>query len=397
MNKKASLLAVFLTVFIDLMGFGILIPILPNFANRILGIDEFAIGVLMAIFSLVQFLFNKVLGSISDRYGRRPVILTTLLITTGSYVLFSFSTTFLMLFISRLLAGFGGSNIAVAQAYIADITDDKNRSRGMGLIGAAFGLGFVFGPVIGGFLSKFGYDIAGFGAAGFSFLAFIFAFIFLKESHTERDTSIKINMRLLDYSLIKRVMQAPVLGLLISIFFIIVFSMANIYGTFALIGEKKYEFGDLKIGLLFGIFGLVGAVVQGGLIKRLSDNFGAKRLVYAGLVLMMIGLSFIPYGVNFTGVAIAGGLLSFGTGILQPTVLSMISNTIDRRQQGEILGLNQSLASLARVLGPLWGGFSFEYLGYEIPFITGALFTFFTLIVALKYLRKLVIEGQRYV
>jgi len=394
MKKNASLLAIFLTVFIDLMGFGILIPILPTFASQELGISDTEIGLLLGIFSLVQFFFNKVLGSLSDRYGRRPVILVTLLITTTSYIIFSFSTTFWLLFFSRFLAGFGGSNIAVAQAYIADITDEKNRSRGMGLIGAAFGLGFVFGPVIGGILSKYGYDVAGFAAAGFSFFAFLFASIFLTESHTERDRNAKINTNILDMSLTVKILKTPVVGLLVLIFFIIVFSMANIYGTFALIGQKQYHLSDLEIGYMFGIFGLVGAIVQGGLIRKLSAMFSEKRLVYAGLLFMMVGLTFIPYGINFTGVAIAGGLLSVGTGILQPTVLSMISNSIGKKQQGEILGVNQSLASMARVLGPVWGGFSFDFFGYAFPFLTGAFFTFVTLIIAVVYLRKLVIQGR---
>lgn len=397
MKNKAGLLSIFMTVFIDLMGFGILIPILPNFASNELGLTDTEIGVIIAVFSGVQFLFNKFLGSLSDRYGRRPVILTTLLITASSYLLFSFSTTFLMLFLSRFLAGFGGSNIAVAQAYIADVTDEKSRSRGMGLIGAAFGLGFVFGPVIGGNLAAYGYSIAGYGAAGFSFFAFVFAAIFLKESNTERDKNAKLNLRLLDMSLISKILSTPVLGLLVVIFFIIVFSMANIYGTFALLGQKKFSFTDREIGYLYGILGLVGAIIQGGFLRILTRYFSDKKLVYAGLVLMSTGLAFMPYGHTFTGVGIAVGLMSAGTGMLQPVILSMISNAIIGKQQGEVLGVNQSLASLARVLGPLWGGFAFDYLGYEIPFLTGAVFSFITLIIALVFLRSKIIRKQSYV
>lgn len=388
MTKKASLSVIFLTVFIDLMGFGILIPILPTFASKELGISDFEIGTLIAIYSLVQFLFNPVLGKISDRIGRRPIILISLLLTSASYIMFSFADSFLLLFLSRLLAGFGGSNIGVAQAYIADITTKEERSKGMGLIGAAFGLGFVFGPFIGGLLSKYGYDIAGFGAAAFSFMAFLFALTSLPESNKEQTSSKKFEIKLFDLEFIKRVFTKPAVGTLILLFFIIVFSMANIYGTFSLIGYKVYHFTDQQIGYLFGFIGIVGAVVQGWLVNYFSKKFEDRNLILSGSILMALGLTLIPYGQNFIGVAIIGSVLSVGTGILQPTILSMISKYSPDKEQGGILGLNQSSASFARVLGPLWGGFSYDFLGYEAPFITGGLFTLLTFLIALILLNS---------
>lgn len=169
------------------MGFGILMPILPTFGTKILHISDFEIGISVAVFSLMQFLFNPVLGKLSDKFGRRPVILVSLLTTAVSYIIFSYTDTFFLLIMSRILAGLGGSNIGVAQAYIADVTDKSERSKGMGIIGAAFGLGFVFGPIIGGYLSHFSYATAGFGSAAFSFMAFIFAFFYLPESIKEKD------------------------------------------------------------------------------------------------------------------------------------------------------------------------------------------------------------------
>lgn len=380
--KKASLSVIFLTVFIDLMGFGILIPILPTFATKELGISDFEIGMVIAIYSLVQFLLNPVFGKISDKIGRRPVILISLLMTAISYVIFSFTHTFLMLLLSRLLAGFGGSNIGVAQAYIADITTKEERSKGMGLIGAAFGLGFVFGPLAGGILSKYGYDVAGFGAAGFSSIAFLFAFFALPESNLDRTESKKFEIKMFDLQFTKETMKRPVIGMTILMFFIIVFSMANIYGTFALIGYKVYHFTDQQIGYLFGLIGIVGAVIQGGGIRYISNKFNERTLILSGTVFMTIGLGMIPYGQNFLGVAIVGSVLAIGTGILQPTILSMVSKYSHDNEQGAILGLNQSMASFARVLGPLWGGFAFDFFGYEAPFITGAIFTFLTFLIA---------------
>lgn len=390
MVKKGSLSIIFITVFIDLMGFGILIPILPTFASKNLEISDFGIGIIVAIFSLTQFLFNPVLGKLSDNIGRRPIIIGTLCITAISYLVFSFADSFLILFISRMLAGFGGSNIAVAQAYIADVTDKSERSRGMGLIGAAFGLGFVFGPLIGGWLSHFGYDIAGYGSATFSFLAMIFAIFFLPESHRRLDETIreKFKPKFIPYKDFKHVLSFPAVGLLILIFFIIIFSIANIYGTFALLGYKVYNFTDSQNGYLFGIIGIVGALIQGGLIKYLSFIFSDNTLVKLGVLFMMIGLGALPYGINFFGATIIVVILSIGTGILQPTILSMISKFSPDNEQGLILGINQSLSAFARVLGPLWGGFAFEFIGYEFPFLTGALFTFITFIITILFLNS---------
>jgi DHA1 family tetracycline resistance protein-like MFS transporter len=388
MQRKASLTVIFLTVFIDLMGFGILIPILPTFASKNLGASDFEIGIVVAIFSLFQFLFNPIFGKLSDKFGRRPIILISLFMTSVSYVIFSYSTTFALLLFSRILAGLGGSNIGVAQAYIADITPKEERSKGMGLIGAAFGLGFLFGPLIGGFLSKYSYMVAGFGAAGFSALALIFALFFLPESIKEKKSNQKIEFRLFEVEYTKKTLTHPQIGLLITLFFIIVFSMANIYGTFAILGYKHYGFSDQQNAYLFGIVGIVGAIIQGGLIRYLSKKFDDKTLILAGTLLMMIGLGMLPYGINFVGVALVATVLAIGTGILQPTVLSSISKVSPEKEQGAILGINQSFASLARVLGPIWGGFSFEYLGFEFPFLTGAAFTLLTFIITAIFLNS---------
>lgn len=387
--RKSSLLVIFLTVFIDLLGFGILIPILPAFASKQLGISDFAIGVLFASFSFVQFIFNPILGKLSDKYGRKPLILISLLCTITSYILFSFSTSFIMLLISRLLGGFGGSNIAVAQAYIADITPKSNRSKGMGLIGMAFGLGFVFGPVVGGLLSGYGYAVAGLGSAGFSTIAFIFALVVLKESLSKEDREkvIKTSQKVFDLKEAVRIIRHPDVGLLILLFFIVTFSGANIFGTYALLGYKLYHFTNVQIGYLFGIMGIVGAVVQGGMIRILTRKFSDKVLILAGSLFMMFGIGLMPYSYNFLGMAITISILSIGTGIVQPIVLAMVSKYSPDEEQGIILGINQSLSALGRVLGPLWGGFAFDFLGYQFPFLTGGIFMFLTFILSIFLLK----------
>ncbi len=380
-NRKASLSVIFLTVFIDLMGFGILIPILPTFASKDLGVSDFGIGIIVAVYSLMQFLFNPVFGRISDKIGRRPVITVSLLFTATSYVIFAFANSFWILFLSRMLAGIGGSNIGVAQAYIADVTDKRNRSKGMGLIGAAFGLGFVFGPMIGGFLSDYGYTFAGLGAAAFSTMAFFFSLFFLPESNFNRDSARKVSFKLFEIAQLKKISRMPFVGLLILVFFIIVFSMANIYGTFALLGYKVYHLTDKQNGIMFGIMGLTGALMQGGAIRFLTEKFRDKTLVLFGTFFMMIGLTLLPYGGSLNGLIVVSIVLSIGTGVSQPVILALVSKYSPDNEQGSILGLNQSVSAFARVLGPLWGGFAFQYMGYSFPFLTGGFFTFVTLII----------------
>lgn len=378
MNKKSALSIIFLTVFIDLMGFGLLIPILPTFASKELGISDFEIGIIVAIYSFMQFIFNPMFGKLSDKHGRRPIILSTLLLTASSYIVFSFSTNFWILALSRVIGGLGGSNIGVAQAYIADITSKEERAKGMGLIGAAFGLGFVFGPVVGALLSQYGYAFAGYGSAAFSLMAFTFAFFKLPESKDLEVETTLTPSKIFDFNNTFSVLKRKNIGFLIVLFFVIVFSMANIYGTFSILGYKYYHFSDMQNGFLFAIIGIVGAIIQGGFIKQLAKIFTDRNLILFGTIFMIIGLAAIPYGQNFLGVAIAGGVLAIGTGVLQPTILSMVSKYSHESEQGSILGINQSFSALARVLGPIWGGFSYNYLGYQAPFLTGSLFALLT-------------------
>lgn len=388
MKKKSALSLIFLTVFIDLLGFGILIPILPTFAKKELLVDETAIGIVVAIYSFVQLLFNPILGRLSDKYGRKPLIVISLFINSIGYIIFAFTTSYIVLLLSRIVAGIGGSSISVAQAYVADVTTKEDRTKGMGMIGAAFGLGFVFGPFMGGILSSYGYMITGFASASFSMLAFFVTIILLPESNLNRAVSTDINRKLLDVDGFKNVFAKPERVILILLFFVLTFSFANIYGTFALLGLQVYGFSDMQNGFMFTIIGLTSAIVQGGLIGRISKAVDRKTILKIGSFLIMIALALIPFGVSFLGLAIICIFLSIGTGIFQPTVLSLISEVTPETEQGVTLGVNQSVSAFARVLGPLWGGFAFEFLGYPFPFLTGAAFTLIIFIVTVFYIPK---------
>jgi len=391
-KNKSALSLIFLTVFIDLLGFGILIPILPAFATKVLGVDEAAIGIAIASYSFIQFIFNPVLGKLSDKYGRKPVIVFCLIVNALGYVIFAFTSSYLLLLLSRVVAGIGGSSISVAQAYIADVTTKENRSKGMGLIGSAFGLGFVFGPLIGGYLAEYGYMVTGLAAGGFSLIAFVVTLLFLPESLTKGEESISekqiTKRKLIDFEALKKVFSEPGRAVFIILFFILVFSFANIYGTFALLGIQVYGFTDLQNGYIFGITGLTSAIVQGGLIGYIDKLFSRQNILKTGSLIISASLALIPYGGTFLGLAIISVFLSIGTGLLQPTLLSLISDVTPDNEQGVTLGVNQSLSSLARVLGPLWGGFAFEFLGYPFPFLTGAAFMFLVVLATIFYIPK---------
>lgn len=373
MKKNLPLTLIFLVVFIDLLGFGILIPILPTFAVNVLNMNESSVGIVVAIYSLTQFLFNPLFGSLSDRFGRRNIILISLLLNAAGYVVFAFTHSFWMLILSRVIAGIGGSSIGVAQAYIADVTTVQERAKGMGLIGVAFGLGFVFGPMLGGIFSKFGYEVTGFASASFSILAFVLSYFYLPESLKTLAGNVTQKARkLFDIKAFTAVFQQKSSLFVITLTFFLTFSVANIYGTFAILGSQQFGYTDFDNGMLFGIMGIVSAIMQGFLMGKLTKMFTQLQLLIIGFSSLALGLALIPYGSTFLLMSLILGLMSVGTGALQPILLSLISQVASEAEQGMVLGLNQSLSSFARVLGPLWGGFAFQYLGYQIPFFTGA-------------------------
>lgn len=393
MKNKSALALIFLTVFIDLLGFGILIPILPSFSIKELHIDETAIGFAIAIYSFVQFLFNPILGKLSDKCGRKPIIVICLLLNASGYLIFSFTHSYLLLLASRIIGGIGGSSIGVAQAYIADVTTRENRSKGMGLIGSAFGLGFVFGPLIGGLLADYGYAVTGYAAAGFSLVAFVLTLFYLPESLKLKDKTIENDAgsqrrKIFDFAAMKKILGKPDLAVLVLLFFILTFSFANIYGTLTLLGLKVYGFTDRQNGYMFGIVGLTSAIVQGGLLGWINKKMSKKNILIFGSFIIMVMLALIPYAGSFWGLAVVAIFLSYGTGTFQPTILSLISEVTSDAEQGITLGTNQALSAFARVLGPLWGGFAFEFIGYPFPFLTGAAFTFIIFVITIFYLPK---------
>jgi MFS family permease len=382
MNRKPSLLVIFLTVFIDLIGFGIVVPLVPIY-SRHYGANYFVIGAIIASFSAMQFIFSPIWGKLSDRHGRRPIILISTAGAALSYVLFAVGSGFenhtlalWTLLLSRIFAGICGGNITVAQAYIADITPPENRSKRMGLIGMAFGLGFIFGPAISGIALKlFGATGPGWTAAALCAANFLLAFSILTESLKPDSGHASNRPRLNQWS---HTLSQPKIGLLILIFFLATFAFSCFESTLPLLVSDNFNLGitvdetkpAMTVISLFIFCGLIGAVIQGGAIGRLVKMFGEPKLISMSLVLTGISLALLPFikgegQLKWMAVLHAAdwqwikmllvlALLAIGTGLTRPPVFGLLSNLTPANEQGATLGVAQSAGALARIVGPLF-------------------------------------------
>ena len=399
MRKNPALLVIFLIIFIDLLGFGIIIPLLPTFSVNVLHIDESTIGLVAGIYSLMQFFFTPVWGGLSDKYGRKPILIMSLIGSVISYTMlgFVFSGALLsvvLLIVSRAFAGIFSANISAAQAVISDVTTPEERTRGMGLIGAAFALGFVFGPALGGLLSnKFGHGVPIFVAAFLSFIALILCLTIFKESHPvemqEKYRKLNKKIRSVDLKLFKKTLTHGDLGKLIIISFVFVFAFSNMFGSFQLFAERKDGLGlnAEQIGDLFSLLGIVGAIVQVFLIKHIKNIFGDGKSLIIGLSLSVFGLGLIPFFHGIFGIVVVLIILALGNSIGNTVSLSLISQKANREEMGTTLGVNQSLSSFARFCGPAWGGFSYQHFGYKAPFVFGGIFMAITAVYTFFVLR----------
>jgi len=370
-KKKLPLLIIFLTIFIDLLGFGLVIPILPFYAEHY-GASAFQVGLLSMSYSLMQFIFAPIWGRISDRTGRRPVLLLCLFGTAIGHLFFAFADSLVMLFIARSLTGIAAASIPVAMAYISDVTTTENRAKGMGLVGAAFGLGFIFGPAIGGILSQYGFPVPIYFASLLSAIASLLAYFALPESFTPGNLK-NIEENKFNLKNLKSAIKNPAIGILFIIFFMITLSFANLESMFALFTEKKYGFDATDNGYIFALVGIISAITQGMLIGPLVKKFGEKKLITTSILLLGLGFILYPLANSLITFLPIVALISFSIGVHNPSVITLISKNTPPEKQGGILGLNQSLGSLARVLGPVWGGFFFDQVSIGFPFFSAGI------------------------
>ena len=347
---RSRLGVIFLTVLIDLIGFGIIIPILPYYAGR-LGAGGFGLGALMGVYSLMQFLATALLGRTSDRVGRRPILLATMICNALGYTLFAAAHSYVVLFIARVVSGFAGGNISAAQAYIADITTPAERSRGMGVIGAAFGLGFIIGPAIGGLSSHYlGPAAPGLVAAALSLINFVSAYIILPESLREEHRTVRETW---DFSHIGGALRNPRLGPLMIAWAIAPFAFAGYSVALPLWAGVVFGWHEQQLGWLFTVIGATAALVQGYLFGKLAARTGDRALLIAGGFGMALGIGVIPW-IGTTPVLYGWTVvLAFANSIFGPAASGLVSIFADPTEQGTVLGAAQALSALGRLLGPI--------------------------------------------
>ncbi len=393
------MLILFLIVFIDLVGFGIIIPLLPFFAEHYAA-SPAMVGFLMASYSLTQFIAAPFWGRISDRFGRRPVLLITLFGAAVSYVLLGVSNSLFMLFIARGLGGFMAGNISAAFAYVADVTTPENRSRGMGAIGAAFGLGFIAGPAIGGILAgpdpiNADFRTPALAAAGLSAIALVMAFFMLKES-----LSAEIRKQLAEMPAKNRAQQfrdalnKPGVGLLIGLSFLATFVFAGMETTFAMWSERRMDWGPQQNGYLFAFVGIIAALIQGGLVGKLVKKFGETNLVIQGAAALALGMLSIPFANSLLTLLGAMVVVAYGFSIITPSLNSLVSLQVGPDEQGGVMGVGRSATTLARVIGPAWAGLLFSFMGMDWPYFGGAAVMVLVVVLGLRGLKKIAIPNH---
>ena len=379
--RRASLLVLFLTVFIDLIGFGMVIPFLSFYAREY-GASGVAVGAVVGIYSIMQFFFAPVWGRLSDRIGRRPVILISVTASCVGYLLFAFARSYTVLFISRVIAGAGGANIGTAQAYIADSTTTENRAKGMGLIGAAFGMGFILGPPLSGILSHVGTKhgmpgnlLPGLTAGSMSFIALAIAFFVLGES---KPPDLKPRSGLppqFDKHVWAELGHRRMLGAIMITLFLQLLAVAGMETSVTLHARDRFHFSQLDLAYFFLFMGVIVAVIQGGLIGRLAKAVGERTLVAIGTASYTLGLLLVPSIWRVPMLYVVAFLVSIGTGLCYPSLTSMVTKSAPANEHGSMLGIATAVGSLARFVGPIFIGFLYDLAQARGAFYGGAVLT----------------------
>lgn len=355
------ILIVFLTIFFDLVGFGIVIPALPFYVESdAFGATPFEIGMLFASYSAMQFIFAPILGGLSDKYGRRPILFLSLIGSAVGYVCIGFATTLAMVFFGRIIAGITGGNISTAQAYIADVTTRENRAKGMGLFGAAFGLGFIFGPAIGGLLSRYGIHVPFLFAGVLTLGNAIALYFILPESLKPEDRAAHGDQRPNRFAEMLESFRDSRFSLLTLLYFLLVTAFSIMTATFALYTLHRFGYDAEANGYLFAYIGVLAVILQGVVFGKLAKKFGEAWLAVTGSLILAGALFTVPYiGPEFGGLAgllVAIAFFAVGNALSSPALSSLASKVASEREQGKAMGVMQSAASLARAIGPALAG-----------------------------------------
>ena len=381
LETKRALPILFAVMFLVMVGFGIIIPVLPFYAENI-GASPTQLGLLMAVYSFMQLLFAPMWGRISDRIGRKPVIMIGVFGLAVSFFLMGMSSELWMLFAARIIGGFlSSANMPTVMAYVADITTPEDRGKGMGIIGASVGLGFIFGPAIGGIFSKTSLNMPFFIAGASSLLTFFVVGFFLKESLTEESRSRQNEKR----ATLLQALREPV-SILFMLQLFISLSLSGLEATFAYYAAKRAGLGTVQLGYVFMIMGLAGALVQGGLVGRMTKKFGEGRVIQAGIVVSAIGFGLILLVDSFATAAIFLTVFGIGNGVIRPCVSALLTKT-STSGHGSTTGLLSSFDSLGRIIGPPLGGWLFS-ITIGLPYISGILLSLIAFVLYRFYMGR---------
>lgn len=385
--KDKRMWIIFLIIFINMLGFGIILPLLPYYVESF-GAGPVTIGFLSAAYSLFQFLSAPILGELSDKFGRRPILLFSIGGTALSFGLLGIANSIPLLFLSRIIDGASGGNISTAQAYIADITSKENRTQGMGIMMAAFSLGFVLGPAVGGLLSVYGYGVPALVAGAVALVATVLTYFFLPESVSLNDPLAVARKRKKFFSLrdFYDALTHPEVGMFLSVSFMMMFAFSLMQGTFALFSEHSLHLSAKDNGYIFAYLGLIGIIMQMFLLKRILKWMNERKAIMVSIICVAASLALIAFSTNLPMLFLAITLLAFGNGISGPVLAGLVSKKTPNDEQGNIMGVNQSIASVARLVGPVAGTFIYSQIGLRAPYLIATVILVLTAVFSIKHL-----------
>jgi len=371
MKDNKALFTIFLIVFVDLLGFGIVLPLLPYIAEKYQA-TPFTIGILGATYSFFQLIAGPVLGRLSDRYGRKKLLAISQVGSAIGYLLLGLAHNLPLLFLARIIDGITGGNISIAQAYIADITTKENRAKGMGIIGAAFGLGFIFGPAIGGFLAKYSYSYPGYFAMVVSLITVALTILTLPETVSSKERANEPKAKVTFQEFWKMASDSNIQYLVV-VFFMMNSAFSMMQGTFALWTQKRFNFGPEQNGYVFAFVGILAVIAQLKLLPMLVKRFKERSLLNYSTFFFMAGFILMPFVPNPWYLMITQAFIVFGNSMANPSIQALASESVPKEEYGETLGYLQSAGSLGRIVGPVLGGWLFGALGINSPFLFSAL------------------------
>jgi DHA1 family tetracycline resistance protein-like MFS transporter len=388
LRKKLSV--IFAVVFIDFLGLSFILPLYPELSEKF-GLSATLITLLTASYALMQFLFSPILGRLSDRFGRKPILILSSLGTASSFIFFGLASSVWMLFASRILNGIFGSSAAVAQAYISDVTEKSERAKGMGVMGAALGLGLILGPTLSAALGGYGFRGPAFGAAGICVLNLFFISFFLKESLKKELRKKSSGEKIIRFKIsgFLEILKHPLMGKLVSAYFISMFGLAAIQNIAVLFTAKRFHLSLQENGYMFAGIGLFLIFAQGFLVGRMERKIGEFFTMIIGTILFIFGCFITPAIENISIIIVGAGFIAVGAGLYIPSVNSLVSKNSLEDERGEVFGLVQGLIGLALIFGPIFGGILFDTFGSGSPFFAAGILSIISLLISFRSFKKI--------